>query len=215
MRRVFYHFNVPHANIRLSSFPIDEQKRIMETYFKFIVVREPFERLVSAYKDKFLYPRPEDHLMLKYHGKAILNNFRPNASKRALEELNDITFKEFIQYIVTKGSNETNRAMNWHWDNYENICGMCGVDYDFIAHYETLEEDMAALKQVVHQFTGDSESFNFASSKASNSSSELLTYFSQIPLEWINRLGVIYRSNFEMFDYSFPGPLKRLFSRES
>ena len=35
--------------------------------------------------------------------------------------------------------------MDFHWDNYINFCAMCAVKYDFIGHYETLEEDLADL----------------------------------------------------------------------
>ena len=59
-------------------FPKDQQKRKWETYFKFTFVREPFERILSAYKDKFVYPRfPRP--MLQYHG-------RENSSSKRFQE---------------------------------------------------------------------------------------------------------------------------------
>ena len=39
----------------LKRFPEQEQNVMLATFFKFIFVREPFERLLSAYKDKFVY----------------------------------------------------------------------------------------------------------------------------------------------------------------
>ena len=55
----------------LGQFPKDQQKRKWETYLEFTFVREPFERILSAYKDKFVnpgFPRP----MLELHDRAIL-----------------------------------------------------------------------------------------------------------------------------------------------
>ena len=151
--------------------------------------------------------------MLELHGREILKNFRPNATRRALENLDDITFPEFIQYLVTKGGSETSPVMDWHWDNYNNLCDMCNIEYDFIGHYETLEEDLVALKTMVGLDYYGSKAFNYGVLKASKTSSELLNYYSRIPLKWINDLGVIYKSSFEMFNYSFPGPLEPLFQR--
>ena len=96
LREMLYSFlGKKHGNPLLNRFPPDEQRQKWETYFKFTFVREPFERILSVYKDKFVHPRfPRP--MLQLQGRAILRTVRPNASKSALEKLNDITFREFI-----------------------------------------------------------------------------------------------------------------------
>ena len=184
---------------------------MMQTYFKFTFVREPFERILSAYKDKFLYPRPGDRPILQFHGTEILKNFRPNASKSAFEKLDDITFREFIEYLVTKGSNKSTPVMDFHWDNYANFCGMCAVKYDFIGHYETIEEDLADLIKLAGLSSEEARFFAAYKQKLSSTSSSLLKYYSQIPRKWIDILGQMFTANFEMFGYSFPGPLKSLY----
>lgn len=40
---------------RLSSFSEAEIQKRLKTYFKFFIVRDPFERLISAFKDKFVH----------------------------------------------------------------------------------------------------------------------------------------------------------------
>jgi len=37
----------------LDRFSLQKREEIMRNYFKFMFVRHPFERLISAYKDKF------------------------------------------------------------------------------------------------------------------------------------------------------------------
>ena len=201
----------PGGNMRLNRFSREQRKQILETYFKFTFVREPFERILSAYKDKFVYPRSVDQRILKYHGREILKNFRPNASQNALEQLNDITFREFIEYLVTKGSNRSTPVMDWHWDNYVNICGMCTINYDFIGHFENFNQDLSDFKEAAGLSPEQAKLFNVHATNQSDTTASMLSYYSQIPLEWIVSLGRIFRANFEMFGYSFPGPLESLF----
>ncbi|XP_020621653.1 carbohydrate sulfotransferase 14-like isoform X1 [Orbicella faveolata] len=210
-RSMLYPFNEGRRIIKLGQFPPDQQKQMLETYFKFTFVREPFERILSAYKDKFVHLRQGDRRTLEFHGREILKNFRPNASKSALEKLDDITFREFIEYLVTKGSNKSTRVMDWHWNNYANICGMCAINYDFIGHYETFDQDLADFKEAAGLSPEEAKRFNARASNKSDTASSLLNYYSQIPVEWIDILGQLYRASFEMFNYDFPGPLESLF----
>ena len=209
-RGMLYPFNKGGKMIKLAEFPLSLQKQMLKTFFKFTFVREPFERILSAYKDKFVYPRFPPR-KLKNHGTLILKNVRPNASRRAMKKLDDITFHEFIEYLVTKGSNKSTSVMDWHWDNYVNICGMCAIHYDFIGHYETFDQDLADFKEAAGLTPEEAERFDARASNKSDTASSLLSYYSQIPKEWIDVLGQLYRANFEMFNYDFPGPLKSLF----
>ncbi|KAL9964629.1 hypothetical protein ACROYT_G028293 [Oculina patagonica] len=213
LKRLFY----PNRHtINLAYFSKQEQNMMLKTYFKFALVREPFERLLSSYKDKFLHPRQEDRLLLERHGRNILRNFRPNASQRSLEQLNDITFREFVEYLVKKGSEwKTHGVMDQHWGNYVNLCGMCDIKYDFIGHYETLEQDLADFTAAARLSVQDSRPFKAYKHTPSNTSSSLLKYYSQIPLEWIDILGRIYKTSFDMFGYNFPGPLKSLYENNT
>ena len=212
-RSMLYPFNEGRI-IKLGGFPPDRQKQMLKTYFKFTFVREPFERILSAYKDKFVHTRPEYRKTLEFHGREILKNFRPDASKSALEKLDDITFREFIEYLVTKGSNKSSRVMDWHWDNYVNIYGMCAVSYHFIGHYETFDQDLADFTEAVGLSPEDAKRFDAYAKNKSDTASSMLSYYSQIPIEWIDILGQLFRANFEMFNYDFPGPLESLFEQK-
>ncbi|KAJ7371380.1 hypothetical protein OS493_025842 [Desmophyllum pertusum] len=177
--------------------------------YKFMFVREPFERLLSAYKDKFVSTRAVDRYILDTYGRNIIRKYRPNATQQALQDGNDVTFPEFIEYILKDGIHE---GLNWHWNTFEDQCRPCSVEYNFIGRFEYLSQDAKyALKKAgVYNLTHD----QFPSTINNNYSRtryELIKYYSQIPLEWIVQLGRVYRSSFEMFGYPFPGPLEELF----
>ena len=157
----------------------------------------------------------QDFPVQNFNFTAILKAVLPNASKSALEKLDDISsFREFIEYLVTKGSNKSTPVMDWHWDNYVNICGMCAINYDFIGHYETFDQDMVDFKEAAGLTPRDAKRFDARSNNKSSTAASLLNYYSQIPIERIDILGKLFRANFEMFGYNFPGPLKSLFEKE-
>ena len=173
--------------------------------YKFMFVREPFERLLSAYRDKFVFTRPVDRHLLELYGRKIIRDFRPNATQQALRTGHGVTFPEFIEYILKKGIHE---GLNWHWNTYENQCRPCSVQYDFIGRFEYLPNNANyVLKKagVYNLIEFPNENYY------SRTREELLKYYSQIPLEWIVQLRRVYHSNFEMFGYPFPGPLEALF----
>ena len=174
--------------------------------YKFMFVREPFESLLSAYKDKFVFTRPVDRHLLEIYGRRIIRDFRPNATQQALQTGRDVTFPEFIEYVLKKGVHE---GLNWHWNTYEDQCRPCSVQYDFIGRFEYLPNNAnfvlkkAGVYNLMIKFPSENN--------RSRTREELLKYYSQIPLEWIVQLRRVYHSNFEMFGYPFPGPLKALF----
>ena len=173
--------------------------------YKFMFVREPFERLLSAYKDKFVSTRTVDRYMLETYGRKIIRKFRPNATQRALEAGDDVTFPEFIEYILKEGIHE---GLNWHWNTYDDQCRPCSVEYDFVGRFEYLAQDAQYVlkKAGVDNITQFPSNSNYPKTRC-----ELIKYYSQIPPEWIIQLGHVYHSSFEMFGYPFPGPLEVLF----
>ncbi|KAI6077442.1 Carbohydrate sulfotransferase 8 [Aix galericulata] len=69
----------------------------LNTYTKMLFIREPFEKLVSAFRDKFEHPNNYYHPVF---GKAIISRYRVNATKEALRTGSGVKFKEFIQYLL-------------------------------------------------------------------------------------------------------------------
>ncbi|KAL0155080.1 hypothetical protein M9458_049343, partial [Cirrhinus mrigala] len=120
---------------RLDSFGQKGIIRRLKTYTKVLFLREPFERLVSAFRDKFESPNSYYHPVF---GKPIISKYRSNATQHALRTGAGVTFKEFIQYLL-----DVHRpvGMDIHWEPVGHLCSPCLLDYDFIGKFETLEEE--------------------------------------------------------------------------
>ncbi|KAK2152302.1 hypothetical protein LSH36_332g01009 [Paralvinella palmiformis] len=106
-------------------------------YYKFMFVREPLERIVSAYRNKFLtsYNQP---FRLRY-GRQIIRRYRENATKHSLQYGDDVRFNEFVQYLLDLKANE---VFDIHWRHFYKLCHPCQLRYNFIGKHETLTEDV-------------------------------------------------------------------------
>ncbi|KAL8582349.1 hypothetical protein ACOMHN_037106 [Nucella lapillus] len=123
---------------------------------RFIFVREPYSRLLSAYTDKLFCP----NTVFWAVGRYIVKKFRPNPSNLSLACGHDVTFPEFIRYFIH--SQQTRQHRDGHFVPIHDHCGLCtNVTYDYIGHLETLGEDMPYLLKVMQSpmnYTTDFES---------------------------------------------------------
>lgn len=176
----------------LSSHSKTRQHYILNNYFKFMFVREPFERLLSAYKDKF--ERKSNEVYMKYAGRikrSVRERLGVNASASA-----NIQFSDFVLYLIDishKGS-----RFNEHWHHYDRLCYPCEINYDFLGHYETLEED---ARFVLHE-AGVNKLVSFPPVRYTATKDDLGRYYSKLPREDLLQLQRIYRRDFEMFGYT-------------
>ncbi|KAK1174796.1 carbohydrate sulfotransferase 14-like [Acipenser oxyrinchus oxyrinchus] len=116
----------------------EEIKYRLKTYFKFMFVRDPMERLLSAYRNKF----GEIEAYQKRYGVEIIKRYRKNPGKTNGD---DVTFAEFLHYLL----DEDVEKMNEHWMPIYNLCQPCAVTYDFIGSYERLHQDAQHVLQQI------------------------------------------------------------------
>uniref|UniRef100_A0A673AWP5 Carbohydrate sulfotransferase n=1 Tax=Sphaeramia orbicularis TaxID=375764 RepID=A0A673AWP5_9TELE len=123
----------------LSSLKPEEISYRLKHYFKFMFVREPMERLLSAYRNKF----GEIQSYQKKYGVEIIKRYRKGYVKDSSVSGDDVTFAEFVRYLL----DEDVERMNEHWMPVYNLCQPCAVSYDFIGSYEHLERDSEFVLQ--------------------------------------------------------------------
>uniref|UniRef100_A0A4X1VNU8 Carbohydrate sulfotransferase n=2 Tax=Sus scrofa TaxID=9823 RepID=A0A4X1VNU8_PIG len=128
---------------KLDSFDLKGIYTRLNTYTKAVFVRDPMERLVSAFRDKFEHPNSYYHPVF---GKAIIKKYRANACEEALNNGSGVKFKEFIHYLL-----DSHRpvGMDIHWEKVNKLCYPCLINYDFVGKFETLEDDANYFLQLI------------------------------------------------------------------
>ncbi|ELT88855.1 hypothetical protein CAPTEDRAFT_190667 [Capitella teleta] len=96
------------------------------SYYKFVEVRHPFTRLISAYKDKVVNTA---------NCKGPVHGVFP-------------TWVQFAEYVANGNSSCVNR----HWMSYNDLCPICEMKFDAVAKLETISTDVNQLLKR-HNFT--------------------------------------------------------------
>lgn len=185
---------------KLDSYDPKEVLRRLETYTKVIFVRDPMERLVSAFRDKFEHPNSYYHPVF---GKAIIKKYRHNADKEALATGSGVKFEEFIKYLL---DSRRPVGMDIHWEQISKLCYPCIINYNFIGKFETLEEDANYLLRLI----GAPKGLTFPNFKDRHSSDErtnsevVQQYLAGIPATEREKTYSFYYQDYLMFNYTAP-----------
>jgi len=181
---------------RLSEFSKEDIIHRLSTYYKFLFVRDPLERLLSAYKDKFSTYNKYTRYFQHRYGRAIIRKYRKNPSDVSLLHGHDVTFSEFINYVIHLG-NKTGE-FNPHWRQYSSLCFPCNIGYNFIGHMESMKDDS---QYVLGRILSSSCPPEFPSSHKRTSDVRTQEFYSQISRSHINQLKNIYRTDIDLFGY--------------
>jgi chondroitin 4-sulfotransferase 11 len=176
----------------------DEQRNYMlKDFYKFMIVRDPFERLVSAYRNKF--QNNSTYYFTNILKKRIIRRDRKNKKLVKAGDDDDVTFTEFVRYLI----DTPHEQLNAHWKLYEDICSPCNVKYNFIGSIDTLERDLAYVMRKIHanetKYHVKQSSSALAITKAATAS-----FFKKVPKEYFDQLLAVRKTDFELFGYPLP-----------
>ncbi|CAH1794620.1 unnamed protein product, partial [Owenia fusiformis] len=73
------------------------------------------------------------------YGRIAIQKFRENPSEKSLQYGHDITFEEFLRYVVYHFENSN--EIEPYWTSIMDVCHPCNIDYDIIGHMETFDVD--------------------------------------------------------------------------
>ncbi|XP_062288436.1 carbohydrate sulfotransferase 12-like [Scomber scombrus] len=175
----------------------------LQHYTKFLFVRDPFVRLISAFRNKFGRPNEDFYrqfgsVMLRRYGN--VSGSLPETAAEAFAAGIKPTFQQFITYLLDPET-EKESIFNEHWRQVYRLCHPCQVKYDFIGRLETLETDaehLLKLLEVDHLLRFPSGARN------QTAASWERDWFAQIPINMRRELYKLYEPDFELFGYPKP-----------
>uniref|UniRef100_H2ZUM8 Carbohydrate sulfotransferase n=1 Tax=Latimeria chalumnae TaxID=7897 RepID=H2ZUM8_LATCH len=188
---VEFEHNVVHSSPllkRLPAYPRKEQMAMLKNYTKIMFSRNPLERLVSAYRDKFCHSNP---YYVGVVGESIKKLYRNN-TKMAER----VSFGEFVQFLLDSHNEDV------HWRQMIKLCDPCNIEYDFLGRYDTMERDADNILR----FIGAPEDLHYPSFKEQGTESRTnlgLTeqFLMNLTKEQIDGLNELYKNDSLLFDY--------------
>lgn len=161
---------------------------------KFIFVRHPIDRLISAFKSK---------AESEGNRKIIFGHYLLDLMKRLRKDENVTAatkpfFREFVTYLLESSP----KTYDQHWQLFWDRCAPCTVKYDFIGKMETFARDKQYIFEKIGVKVGEEWINKWESSKSYEE------YLSQITKEELLKLKTIFAFDFLLFDYSIEPFLK-------
>ncbi len=192
--------HVPKAFKTLNQYNISEIAYKLSYYLKFMFVRHPYERLLSAFRNKLEHTY-SDYFRNRF-GRKIIKQLRQNPSNESLEKGHDVTFTEFLIYITNLNTSDHKREFNEHWRPIFDLCLPCFVNYDVIGNYETLHNDAQLVLWKAHFI--DLIKFPKREETYSNqpSSDLIMQYYSNISQDLMNKIAMVYSEDLQLFQYN-------------
>ncbi len=122
----------------------------IEELHKVPFVRDPFVRLISAFRDKFV--KPDEYFYSRY-GSTMLHRYanisKPtDSAQEAFAAGIRLSFTHFIKYLLDPQTEEE-KPFNEHWQQMYRLCHPCQIEYDFVGKLETLDEDTEHLLKIL------------------------------------------------------------------
>ena len=186
----------------LSDYTTEDRVKILKTFKKFTFVRDPFERLLSAYKDCFWGKFKRSHKGWKYYRKEIRKLLAKRSGLDIDVNVDNTTFEQFAAYLVLQW--REGGLFQIHWREQYKLCHPCQIQFDYVGHYETLQDDA----KFVLRNTKLDDKVSFPEWQPTNTSALMKNYYSTLSLLRIRQLWDIYKKDFELFGYTYPGAIQ-------
>lgn len=165
------------------------------TYFRFIFVRHPLERLLSGYRDK---------VQRYFLNRPLFYGLRAQMYKEGKEdeykELDIHGFHAFLRYLVIRGDNPYGGGTVRHWKKYYDLCRSCGHEWDFIGKMDSIYED----SEQVMERAGVKGRLHYGMHSKSTNYEKTIMYFKGVPKSLMMKIYDIFEVDFQAFGYTIP-----------
>lgn len=188
----------------LKDYSRSEIRKRMREYQKFMFVRDPLERLVSAYRSKLIiHPNPDSRAYFLQKIQAFYIEYSVREKQRkVLKRLRNgiISFQEFLYYILDHL--ELEGQVNEHFVPIVTLCNPCEVKYNFVGSYEPVNKEANFIfgkLGIPHHFPGKNDNYSSIETK------ELVeSYYENLPSDLIRSVWEIFKKDYVIFDMPIP-----------
>ena len=131
-----------------------EKDNVVKNYYKFVMYRNPVERLVSGYLSKIYghpmiglksYQPERNWIRLKAYKFAHPVKFKEWKERGANEPIT-ISFPDFIQYWIKTGG----LKIDEHFRTTFDLCTPCKIRYSYYGNFNTYAKDVGVLNDRIH-----------------------------------------------------------------
>jgi len=148
-------------NYALDRYSDQEAERIRQSFFKFVFVRDPWSRLISAYADKFL----SKEQLVNWNNKPVIEEvwqskghdlsydtiipvyvgpkLRDSPGDSAIDYERGISFREFVAHICQQDDDK----MNVHWRPQYWFLG--NMAFDYVGRVENLKQGLTDICRIL------------------------------------------------------------------
>ncbi|KAH8298149.1 hypothetical protein KR018_008927 [Drosophila ironensis] len=189
-------------------FPRPELAELMEllpSALSFLFVRDPFERILSAYRNKL---EGNKNTFYKALGTKIVHRYRRHNLGGSWPRCGP-TFEEFVRFLIAE--HEAGKKFDEHWAPIYSFCTPCSVNFTIIGKTETFQRDseyiirQAGLESLLLGLgkLPQRKQRKIGNQARSGVKSEALVerYFADLDRSTLDQLLKIYLIDFELFDY--------------
>ncbi|EDW54358.1 carbohydrate sulfotransferase 11 [Drosophila sechellia] len=191
-------------------FPRPELGELMEllpSALSFLFVRDPFERILSAYRNKL---EGNKNTFYKALGNKIVHRYRKRNLGGPWPRCGP-TFEEFVRFLIAEHA--AGKRFDEHWAPVYSFCTPCSVNFTIIGKTETFQRDsefiirQAGLESLLLGLgkLPQRKQRKIGNQARSGVKSEALVerYFADLDRSTLDQLLKIYRIDFELFDYDY------------
>ncbi|XP_042203920.1 carbohydrate sulfotransferase 10-like [Homarus americanus] len=169
-----------------------------------IIVRHPFTRILSAYRDKMIKEHPlPPKFGFRQLQKDIISKYRqPDSS----ETYPFPTFAEFVQYLIDFTAKFTS-IKQWKknvrcWTPFWVQCSVCTLDYNVIMKLETMADDERFLITLANFEELKKTAGEWRHLQNMSSTQAAPMYYTQLTRHQMLQLYDRYQHDFRLFDYT-------------
>ncbi|XP_034107776.1 carbohydrate sulfotransferase 11 isoform X1 [Drosophila nasuta] len=193
------------ARERYPRVTLQELREAQNDSITFIIARNPFERLLSAYRDKIVFALP-----YSFHdklGRSIVRTYRKKPKLVARSGNTKYpSFPEFVHWLLDQV--KRGNYIDMHFVSATSFCTPCLIRFDMILKFESLAEDQlyliekTGLKRVIAPVWRNM-------GKGGRKTQELQQqFYSQLTRKEMMALYEYYQFDFDLFGYDIKEYLK-------